>query len=390
MDNFTFCSPTYFIFGKGTHQKVGKYVQCYGGKKVLLHYGGGSIKRTGVYDAVVASLQAYDIEVVELGGVQPNPVSSMVYRGIDLCRQENVDFILAVGGGSVIDSAKAIAAGVLYEGDFLDFFQGKAKIQKALPVATVLTIPAAGSEGSFNTVITDEKTLVKCGAAGEAIRPVFSILNPELTFTLPSYQSACGVTDIMAHILERYISNTKNVEITDRFCEAVLLTMIHEAPKVLQNPKDYDAQANIMWGGMVAHNNICGVGREQDWGTHALEHQLSAHYQIAHGAGLAIMFPAWMRYVADHDVDLFARLAVRVWGLPLDEANPKTTALAGIEKFAQFWQSLGMPANLTEIGAKVEDIPKLIATLGVSDTKAVGRFVPIYAKDAEAIYRSAF
>lgn len=394
MDNFTFCSPTKFIFGKETHKRVGKYVKQYGGGKVLLHYGGGSIKRNGVYDAVVASLREHDVDFVELGGVQPNPVSSMVYRGIELCQRENVDFILAVGGGSAIDSSKAIAAGVCYDGDFLDFYKKKAKIVKALPVATVLTIPAAGSEGSTNTVITDEKTLVKCGAGSEALRPVFSIMNPELCFTLPTYQSMCGCSDIMAHIFERYFTNTRDVEITDRFCEAVLHTIIHAAPRVKANPKDYEAQANIMWAGMVAHNNICGVGREQDWGTHAMEHQLSAHYGIAHGAGLAVMFPAWMKYVVNHDVDRFAQLAVRVWGCEMNANDPLTTAMAGIAAYEEFLKSLDLPLRFVDIDAKVEDIPKLISTMGITAAKAenpvyTGQFVPLYVEDVEKIYQIA-
>ncbi|MGI5824833.1 MAG: iron-containing alcohol dehydrogenase [Bacillota bacterium] len=394
MDNFTFCSPTKFIFGKDTHKKVGEYVKRYNGKKVLLHYGGGSIKKNGVYDDVVESLRLNDIDFVELGGVQPNPVSSKVYEGIDLCKAEKIDFILAVGGGSVIDSSKAIAAGVCYDGDFLDFYKGIAKIKKAVPVATVLTIPAAGSEGSPNTVITDEKTLVKCGAASESLRPVFSVMNPALCFTLPVYQSMCGCSDIMAHIFERYFTNTKDVEITDRFCEAVLHTIIKEAPKVKANSEDYEAQANIMWAGMVAHNNICGVGRQQDWGTHAMEHQLSAHYGIAHGAGLAIMFPAWMKYVVDHDVDRFAQIAVRVWGCEMNENNPKETALAGIAAYEKFLKSLDLPLSFADIDAKEEDIPKLISTMGITskdveNPKHTGNFVPLYAEDVAEIYKIA-
>lgn len=394
MDNFTFCSPTKFVFGRDTHKQAGELIAKASGKKILLHYGGGSIKRTGVYDAVVNSLRAQSVDFVELGGVQPNPISGKVYEGIELCRKENVDFILAVGGGSVIDSAKAIAAGVCYDGDFLDFYKDKAKIKKALPVATVLTIPAAGSEGSPNTVITDEKTLVKRGAASNVLRPVFSIMNPELCFTLPTYQSMCGCSDIMAHIFERYFTNTPNVEITDRFCEAVLHTIIKEAPKVKANPKDYDAQANLMWAGMVAHNNLCGVGREQDWGTHAMEHQLSAHYGVAHGAGLAIMFPAWMKYVCEHDVNRFAQLAVRVWGCTMNEENPLETAKAGIEKYREFLKSLDLPLSFADIGADSRDIPKLISTMGITSRNTehpvhTGNFVPLFAEDVEKIYQIA-
>ena len=264
MNNFTFYSPTYFVFGKEEENNAGKYVKRFGGKKVLIHFGGGSAVRSGLLDRVKNSLTAEGIEFVELGGVKPNPRSGLVYEGIDLCRKEGVDFVLAVGGGSAIDSAKAIAAGAVYDGDFWDFYMGK-PVDKALPVATVLTIAAAGSEGSPDTVITKEEGMLKRGAGGEALRPVFSILNPALTQTLPAYQTAAGITDIMAHLLERYFTNTKDVEVTDRVIEGLLMTMIHEAPKVIANPDDYEARANIMWAGMLAHNNCCGVGRDQDW-----------------------------------------------------------------------------------------------------------------------------
>lgn len=260
MENFTFYSPTYFVFGREKETETGHYVKRFGGSKVLIHYGGGSVKRSGLLDRVKVSLETEGIEYVELGGVKPNPRSGLVYEGINLCRNEGVDFILAVGGGSTIDSAKAIAAGAVYEGDFWDFYQGKA-VERALPVGTILTIAAAGSEGSPDSVITKEEGMFKRGATGEAIRPAFSILNPELTQTLPAYQTACGATDIMAHVLERYFTNSTEVEITDRLCEAVLLTMVKEVPRVLADPDHYEARANIMWAGMVAHNNTCGVGR---------------------------------------------------------------------------------------------------------------------------------
>ena len=315
MDNFTFYSPTYFVFGKDTEKEAGHYVKRFGGTKVLLHYGGGSVVRSGLLDRVKASLDEAGIAYAELGGVKPNPRSGKVYEGIELCRKENVDFILAVGGGSTIDSSKAIAVGVPYEGDFWDFFSGKAEVEKALPVASVLTIAAAGSEGSWGAVITHEDGMYKRAYNCEKMRPVFAIMNPELTMTLPPYQTASGCTDIMAHVFERYFTNTKDVEITDRLCEAILKTIIKELPKVLENPNDYEARANIMWAGTLAHNDICGVGREQDWASHNLEHELSALYDCAHGAGLAVMFPAWMTYVMHHDVARFARFAVRVWGL---------------------------------------------------------------------------
>jgi len=388
MNNFTFYSPTYFVFGQGEENNAGKYVEKFGGTKVLLHYGGGSVVRSGLLERIKNSLSDKNIEFVELGGVQPNPRSGLVYKGIELCRKENVDFVLAVGGGSTIDSAKAIAAGTVYDGDFWDFYCGKT-IEKALPVATVLTIAAAGSEGSPDSVITKEEGMLKRGASGDAIRPVFSILNPALTQTLPPFQTAAGITDIMAHLFERYFTNTEDVEVTDRMIEGLLLTMVHEAPKVIADPNNYQARANIMWAGMVAHNNCCGVGREQDWASHALEHELSALYDCAHGAGLAVVFPAWMEYNMKHNVMRFAQLANRVWGCSMDFQNPEITAKAGITAFRNFMQSIGMPQTLAELGGKEEDIPYLAhtASYGNGNDGTLGSFVTLNEKDMESIYR---
>jgi len=356
MNNFNFYSPTEFVFGKDREVECGDYVIKHGGSKVLLHYGSSSAKKSGLLDRVQKSLQNKGIPFVELGGVQPNPHDSLVYKGIELCRKESVDFILAIGGGSAIDSAKAIAMGVPYDGDFWDFYSGKSP-QKALPVGTILTIAAAGSEGSGDSVITKEDGMLKRGAGGDCIRPKFSILNPQLTCTLPAYQTACGATDIMAHIFERYFTNTKEVEVTDRLCEALLLTMIKETPRVIADPQNYDARANIMWAGMVAHNNIVGVGRDQDWNSHGIEHELSALYDCAHGAGLAVIMPAWMEYVMNHDVMRFAQVATRVWGCQMNFANPEITAKEGIGKFRQFLSNIGMPINFAQLGAKESDIP---------------------------------
>ncbi len=388
MNNFTFYSPTYFAFGKGTENEAGHYAKRFGASKVLIHYGGGSVVRSGLLDRVKESLKKEGIDFTELGGVMPNPRSGLVYEGIELCRKEAVDFILAVGGGSAIDSAKAIAAGVKYDGDFWDFYEGK-PIKEALPVGTVLTIAAAGSEGSGDTVITKEEGMLKRGAGSEALRPVFSILNPELTQTLPAYQTACGAADIMAHVFERYFTNTKEVEITDRLCEAVLLTMVKEVPRVIEDPDNYEARANIMWAGMVAHNNLVGVGRSQDWASHGIEHELSALYDVAHGAGLAVVFPAWMTYVMKHDINRFAQVAVRVWGCEMNFANPEETAKEGIKRLKQFFTSIGMPINFKELGAKEEDIPVMVEKLGLGDKGTMGGFVPLTAKDVEQIYRLA-
>ena len=388
MNNFTFYSPTYFVFGKDEENNAGHYVKRFGGSKVLIHFGGGSVKRSGLLDRVEASLKAEGIEYVELGGVRPNPRSGLVYEGIELCRKESIDFVLAVGGGSTIDSAKAIAAGAVYDGDFWDFYQGRL-VTNALPVGTVLTIAAAGSEGSPDSVITNENGMYKRGATGEALRPAFSILNPALTQTLPAYQTACGVTDIMAHLFERYFTNTKEVEVTDRMIEGLLMTMIHEAPRVIEDPDNYDARANIMWAGMMAHNNSCGVGREQDWFSHDIEHELSAIYDCAHGAGLAVVFPAWMTYTMQHDVNRFAQLASRVWGCSMDFAHPEVTAKAGIEALKAFLKGIGMPANFAELGAREEDIEKMAHTACYGDGRkgTIGGFVKLGEKDVAEIYR---
>ena len=387
MQNFDFYSPTYFAFGKGKEKETGTLVKRFGGTKVLLHYGGGAIKKNGAYDSVVRSLNEAGIPFVELGGVKPNPRSGLVYEGIELCRKEGVDFILAVGGGSSIDSAKAIALGVPYEGDFWDFYETDRIVTEALPVGTVLTIAAAGSEGSSGSVITNEESFLKWSAGGDAIRPRFSILNPEYTCTLGAYQTACGITDILVHVMERYFTNTRHVETTDRVCEAIMTSVITEAPKAMENLQDYEARANIMWAGMIAHNNIAGVGREQDWATHDMEHELSAFYDCAHGAGLAVLSPAWMKYVYKQDVMRFVQFAVRVWGCSMDFADPERTALEGIARWEHFLQSIGMPLSFADLGAREEDIPKMVEHL--SKRGGIGRFVRILDKEAEDIFRLA-
>lgn len=389
MDNFTWYGCTKFVFGKNTEKEAGALVKEFGGTKVLLHFGSKSAQKSGLLDRVKKSLKAKKIDFVELGGVHPNPLDTLVYKGIEICKKEKIDFILAVGGGSTIDSAKAIAMGACYDGDFWDFYTHKTEPKKALPVGTVLTIAAAGSEGSPNSVITKEKGMVKRGAGSDLIRPRFSIMNPALTQTLPAYQTACGATDIMAHVCERYFTNTKNVETTDRLCEAVLLAMKNETPKVIANPNDYEARANIMWAGMVAHNNIVGVGRDQDWNSHGIEHELSGLYDCAHGAGLAVIMPAWMTFVYKHDVMRFAQFAVRVWGCDMDFANPEKTALEGIAAFRTFLKSIGMPSNFKELGAKEKDIPQLVKNFGLPKDGKTGGFVKLSSKDIAEIYKLA-
>ena len=386
MDNFNFYSPTEFVFGMGRENECGELVKKYGGTKVLIHYGGGSAVRSGLIDRVKASLDAAGIPHVELGGVKPNPHDSLVYKGIEIVRQNGIDFILAVGGGSTIDSSKAIAMGAVYDGDFWDFYDGKASAVAALPIGVVQTIAAAGSEGSGDSVVTKEDGMLKRGASSEHIRPKFAVQNPALLCTLPAYQTACGITDIMAHVFERYFTNTLEVEVTDRLCEAVLLTMVKEGPRAIADPANYQVRANIMWAGTVAHNGVVGCGRSQDWNSHAIEHELSALYDCAHGAGLAVIMPSWMEYVVDHNVMRFAQMATRVFGCQMNFENPKATALEGIKAFRRFLHSIGMPINFAELGAKEEDIPKMVEKLNPGDGWG---FVPLKAKDVTAIYTIA-
>ena len=388
MDNFNFYSPTYFEFGKGTESETGKLVKRFGGSKVLIHYGGGSVIRSGLLGRVQTALGKEGIGHVELGGVMPNPRSGLVYKGIEICKNEGVDFVLAVGGGSAIDSAKAIAMGACYDGDFWDFYQGKA-IEKALPVGTVLTIAAAGSEGSDGTVVTKEEGMFKRSANSDLLRPKFSILNPELTQTLPAYQTACGIADIFAHLYERYLTNTNDVDSTDRLIEALMLNVIKEGSRVIANPDDYGARANLMWTGMAAHNNFVGVGRSHDWASHDIEHELSAEYDVAHGAGLAVVMPAVLEYHLHHNVMRFAQVAVRVWGCQMDFENPENTARAGIKAFREYLVSIGMPQTFAQIGAKEEDIEKMAHRAAHGDGRAgtLGGFVPLDQGDIEKIYR---
>ena len=388
MENFNFYSPTEFVFGQEGELKAGEMVKKYGGSRVLVHFGSNSAKKSGLIDRVCKSLEDEGIFYVLLGGVKPNPRDTLIYEGIQICKNENIDFILSVGGGSCIDSSKGIAAGFYYDGDFWDMYLRKADVKKALPIGTILTIAAAGSEGSGASVVTKEDGMLKRDIVSDIIRPRFSILNPELTCTLPPYQTACGITDIMAHIFERYFTNTTDVEVTDRLCEGLLLTMIKEGQRVIENPNNYQARANVMWAGTVAHNDIVGVGRSQDWNSHGLEHELSGLYDCAHGAGLAVIMPAWMEYVYKHNVMRFCQVATRVWGIEMNFENPEETALAGIKAFRKFLRGIGMPLDFEEIGAKAEDIPVLVEKLGVGDGIR-GGFMPLNKEDVTNIYKLA-
>jgi len=389
MKNFRFYNGTEIIFGKGQESKVGKFAAKYG-KKVLLHYGGGSIKKSGLYDRVVESLKEQGMEIVELGGVKPNPRLSLVREGIEICRKEEIDIILAVGGGSAIDSAKAIAFGVFYDGDVWDCFTGKGTPEKSLPIGTVLTIPAAGSESSSGCVITNEDGWHKRSSEELYINyPKFSILNPELCFTLPKNQAANGISDILAHLFERYFTNIKKVEITDRMLEAVMKTVINNAGAVIENPEDYDAWSEIMLSGAYAHNNSLGAGRIGDWASHMIEHELSGIYDIAHGEGLAIVFPAWMKYTYKNDIDRFVQFAVRVMNVENDYFEKEKTALAGIAAFEEFLKSIGLPVRLSEIDIKSDRFDEMSSKATGDDTYTVGSFVQLNKDDVLNIYKLA-
>jgi alcohol dehydrogenase len=388
MENFIFNNPTKIIFGRGTEQQVGQEVARYS-HKILLHYGGGSIKASGLYDTVVKSLKENKVEFVELAGVKPNPRLSLVYEGIRICREQKIGFILAVGGGSVIDSAKAIASGVPYDGDVWDFYIGKAVVEQALPVGTILTIPAAGSESSTGTVITKEEDNLKRAFDSDYIYPRFSILNPELAFTVPAFQAACGGADIMAHLMERYFTNAHPVELTDRLIEGALKTIINNLPVVLAEPRNYDAWAEVMWTGTVAHNNLLNTGRIGDWASHKIEHELSGMYDIAHGAGLAMVIPAWMKYVYNHDLNRFVRFAVQVWNVENDYFNPEKTALEGISRLERFWESAGLAVRLSAAGIDDKHFEEMANGCTNNGGRAIGRFVALQQKDVVAIYKLA-
>jgi alcohol dehydrogenase YqhD (iron-dependent ADH family) len=358
MQNFEFLSPTRIIFGKNTELQVGKEVGKHSGR-ILLHYGGGSIRSNGLYTKVVDSLKTEGIDFIELAGVKPNPRLSLVREGIRLCRENRIDFVLAVGGGSVIDSAKAIGVGVPYEGDVWDFYLGKAAPERSLATGAIVTIAAAGSETSKSSVITNEEGWYKRGLNMDIIRPKFAILNPELTYSLPAYQTACGVVDIMAHIMERYFTAESHVDATDRLCEAALKTMIQNGPLGIKDTENYHARAEIMWVGAIAHNDFLGVGRIGDWASHQIEHELSGAYDVAHGAGLAVVLPAWMKYVYRQDLAMFAQYAVRVWDVDYCFDDPERTVLEGIRRTEEFFKSLGMPVTLAGLGidsAKLEEM----------------------------------
>jgi alcohol dehydrogenase len=387
LENFVFQNTTKIIFGKGAEKSAGAEIKKYS-NKVLLHYGGQSIKKYGLYERMIKSLTDAGIEFIELSGVQPNPVLSMVKEGIELCRKNNIGFILAVGGGSVIDSAKAIAIGVPYEkGDVWDFFMGKVKAEAAVSIGVILTITAAGSESSVVSVILDEKTQMKKGYHSSFMLPKFAILNPELTYTLPAFQTACGSADIMSHIFERYFTQSKNTDLTDRLCEGALKTVAENTPIVLANPENYDARAELMWASTLAHNGLLGTGRIEDWGSHKIGHELGAVYGITHGATLSVIFPAWMKYVYKQNIGRFKQFAFRVWGVDPCFGDDESIALEGIKKLGDFFKEIGLPTTLKELNIGDDKFEEM--ALKELQWGPIGNFMKLQKEDIVNILKLA-
>lgn len=403
MNNFTFLSSTRLIVGRGEENNVGYWVKEYGGNKVLLHYGGQSCKKTGLFDRVVKSLVENSVEYVELGGVVPNPHLDLVYRGIELCRAENVDFVLAVGGGSVIDSAKAIAMGLKYDGDVWDLFATDVNIPLGIetcpcvPVGVVLTLAATGSEASNSCVITKTDEQLKRFCDNDFHRPVFAIENPELTMTLPAFQTACGVVDIMSHSMERYFTDEPvGNDLTDYLCEAIFKTCIDCGRKLMDSPDDYDARASIMVASTLSHNGLTGLGRHNggDWCSHFIEHELSGEFNVTHGAGLAVITPAWMKYVYKNNIMLFVKWSTRVMGVSCDYENPELTVLEGISRLENFFHSLGLPTTLHEMPdvgyVDEETMYKMARRVRITNTDGtVGTLMKLDTEDIVNIFKLA-
>jgi alcohol dehydrogenase YqhD (iron-dependent ADH family) len=392
MKDFNYYAPTEVVFGEQSEEQVAQLVKKYGGTKVLVHYGGKSAMKSGLLDKVCTLLREGGVEYITLGGVVPNPRLSLAQQGIELCRKEGVDFLLAVGGGSVIDSAKCIGYGVPYDGNVWDFYLGKATPTEMLPVACVLTIPAAGSEMSESSVITNEDGDVKLGYSNNLSRPKFAIMNPRRTFTLPPYQTAAGVTDMMMHTMERYFTKDDDMDFTTDVAEAMLRSIKNAVFAVLKNPEDYRYRAQIMWGGSLMHNGLTGCGITDDWATHQLEHELSAMFDATHGAGLAAIWPSWARYVMHENLSRFVRFAVNVMDVPNDFTDPEGTALKGIEAMERFYHAIGMPINIKElIGRDItdEEIKEMTRKCSRDYQHTSGQLKVLHADDMEAIYRMA-
>lgn len=389
MQDFNYYAPTEVVFGKDAEGRLVEMIRKYGGKKVLLHYGGKSAERSGLLGSVREKLNEAGIPFVELGGVKPNPRLTLVKEGIELCRREGVDFLLAVGGGSVIDSSKAIGYGMKYDGDVWDIYAHKYQPKETLPVGVILTIPAAGSEMSDSSVITNEELGLKIGYSDNLCRPKFAIMNPVRTFTLPPYQTACGATDIMMHTMERYFGKVDDMTLIDNIAEALMRTVKESVFHVLKDPEDYRNRACIMWASSLGHNDLTGDRSYADFATHQLEHELSAMFDVAHGAGLAAIWPSWARYVMRENVSRFQRFAVNVMGVPNDFANPEATALAGVEAIEKFYHAIGMPTSIHElIGREItdEEIKELARKCSHDDGRTIGGFKKLDRHDMEQIY----
>ena len=392
MKDFKYYTPTEVIFGKESEGHLVEMIKKYGGKKVLLHYGGKSAERSGLLASIRTMLNEGGVDFVELGGVKPNPRLQMVRDGIALCKKEGVDFLLAVGGGSVIDSCKAIGMGMRYDGDVWDIYARKYAPKESLPVGVVLTIPAAGSEMSDASVITNEDGDLKIGFGSSICRPKFAIMNPVRTFTLPPYQTACGATDIMMHTMERYFGSVDDMTLIDNIAEALLRTVKDSVFHVLRNPEDYRNRACIMWASSLGHNDLTGDRSYSDFATHQIEHELSAVFDVAHGAGLAAVWGSWARYVMHANLPRFTRFAVEVMGCEMNYANPEETALAGVAAFESFCRSVGMPSNLHELGlGDITEVQmhEMAVKCTQNDTLRIGGLVRLYAADIEKIYAAA-
>lgn len=391
MVNFEYFTPTKVVFGKNAEEKTGELIKAQGCKKVLVHYGGQSAKKSGLLDRICDSLEKEGISYVTLGGVVPNPHLSKVHEGIELCRKEGVDFILAVGGGSVIDSGKAIGYGVANEGEVWDFYAKKRIPEACLPVGAVLTIAAAGSEMSDSSVITNEDGWLKRGCNNNLCRCRFAVMNPELTYTLPPYQTASGCVDIMMHTMERYFTREEDTALTDGIGEALLRTVMESAQTLVQDPENYNARAQVMWASSLSHNGLTGCGTVGDWSCHQLEHELGGMFDVAHGAGLAAVWGSWARYVYKEKPERFAQFAVNVMGVTNDFSDPEKTALIGIRKMEEFYRSIQMPTNIRELGVELTDeqIQELAYKCSFMDQRTIGQFKVLSRKDMEEIYRMA-
>lgn len=391
MINFEYYTPTKVIFGKNAEEKTGELVKAQGCKKVLVHYGGNSAKKSGLLERICKSLEKEGIDYVTLGGVVPNPHLGKVHEGIELCKKEGVDFILAVGGGSVIDSGKAIGYGVANEGEVWDFYE-KTRVPKAcLPIGAVLTIAAAGSEMSNSSVITNENGWLKRGYNDDICRCKFAIMNPELTYTLPAYQTASGCVDIMMHTMERYFTKEENTTLTDGIGEALIRTVMQSARVLKEDPENYDARAQVMWAGSLSHNGLTGCGTVGDWASHQLEHELGGMFDVAHGAGLAAVWGSWARYVYKEKPERFAQFAVNVMGVTNDFSNPEKTALEGIRRMEEFYHAIGMPTSIHELGVDLTEkqIQELAYKCSFMEKRTIGQFKVLDRQDMENIYRMA-